>query len=138
MAELTVRDLMSEQPFALRTDDDLTTVYDMMAEKHVRHVPVVDGDGELVGLVSHRDLVRRALAVGDELPVSNQRQLLRGMKIGEVMNSNVETTEPTASIVEAGQLMLDNKFGCLPVLEGGRLVGIITESDFVRYVVEQA
>lgn len=134
---MLVRDLMTENPFTLSANDNLVTLYDMMDEKHIRHVPVVDNEGDLLGLVTHRDLVRSALHVDAELPVSHQRQMLRGIKIEEIMAPEVETIDPEMNLLDAAQMMLENKFGCLPVVEGDHLVGIITESDFVKHYIDE-
>ncbi|UCF69270.1 MAG: CBS domain-containing protein [Acidobacteriota bacterium] len=135
-SRLKVRDLMSENVLRIGPEDDLATLYGMMREENVRHVPVVDEEGDLVGLVSHRDLLRGALAFAEELPMLNREDLLSRMFVQEVMISDVETADPEQPISEAAAMMLENKFGCLPVVEGSRLVGILTESDFVRFLAE--
>lgn len=132
---LLVRDLMTDRVETLGPDDDLAALNDLLDAKHVRHVPVVDDDGDLVGLVTQRDLLRAAADSG-EIPFSLQRDILGTMTVGEIMTSPVETTEPERELREAALTMLENKFGCLPVVEGTRLVGILTESDFVRYLAE--
>jgi CBS domain-containing membrane protein len=137
MQSLHVRDLMTESVITLKIDDNLATLYDLMDSGHVRHVPVVDRDGDLVGLVSHRDLLAHALSQETDLPMSVQRDILGGIRVEEIMTSDVETTHPDADIREAAQTMLENKYGCLPVMEGAHLVGILTESDFVRFVAER-
>jgi CBS domain-containing membrane protein len=138
MASLSVRDLMTETVRAVRDDDDLALVYDMMAGGNFRHVPVVDADGTLVGLVTHRDLLRGALGQALELPVSVQRELLRQMKVRDIMIHEPDSVEPDTNLAEAAELMMMHKLGCLPVVDGDQLVGILTESDFVRHVVEAA
>jgi CBS domain-containing membrane protein len=130
---LEVLDLMTERVFALGPNDDLEALYDLMDEKHVRHVPVVDREGDLVGLVTQRDLWRSALGPQDNLPLSMQHDLMRRRKIRELMAIEVDTVEPDESLAAAAELLIENKIGCLPVVEGGRLVGILTESDFVRH-----
>ena len=138
MASLSVRDLMTETVRAVRDDDDLALVYDMMAGGNFRHVPVIDADGTLVGLVTHRDLLRGALGQALELPVSVQRELLRQMKVRDIMIHEPDSVEPDTNLAEAAELMMMHKLGCLPVVDGDQLVGILTESDFVRHVVEAA
>ncbi|HCU24447.1 MAG TPA: hypothetical protein DF383_05455 [Deltaproteobacteria bacterium] len=138
MGKIKVRDLMTKRVFSIQADEDLARLNDLMGEIHVRHVPVVDDEGAVIGIVSHRDLLRSALDTGGMLPVSEQRDLLKNTLVREVMVTEVETTDPEQDIQEAGRLMLDNKLGCLPVVEGDRLVGILTEADFVKYVVENA
>ncbi len=130
-----VRDLMTEHVFTLRPQDDLMALYDLMDTKHIRHVPIVDRDKDLVGLVTHRDLTRSALGTEDA-PLSLQREMLVRRKIREIMATEVETVEPDEDLKVAAELLIENKIGCLPVVEGTHLVGILTESDFVRHYVQ--
>jgi CBS domain-containing protein len=82
--------------------------------------------GQLVGLVTHRDLLRSAM--------SRDR---RSTTAGDIMTRDPEAVRPSTSLVRAARLMLEKKFGCLPVVEhDNRLVGIITESDFVRFAAD--
>jgi CBS domain-containing membrane protein len=133
---LIVRDLMTSRVFSLRPGNNLAAAYELMTAEHVRHVPVIDGDGDLVGLVTHRDLLRSGFIEGEELPPSAQQEKLWRKKLREVMATEVETTEPEADLRDAAQTLFENKLGCLPVVEGTRLVGILTEADFVRYFIE--
>jgi CBS domain-containing protein len=133
MAELRVRDLMSENVVSVRPSDSVEKIYDSMSERSIRHIAVIDAEGDLVGLVSHRDLLRHALIERPDLPLFVQRALLRRTKVEEIMTSEVETAEPDGPLADAARTMFDNKLGCLPVVEGWRVVGILTESDFVRY-----
>ena len=138
MTKLSVRDLMTDTIFALRAGDDIQMARDLMDERNVRHVPVVDEDRHLVGLVSERDLLRNMYPSTSELPVGTQHAVLKRVKVDAIMAKDVETVEPEDDLVVAAQVMLDNKFGCVPVVvEGGRVEGILTESDFVRYLADQ-
>ena len=132
MVDARVRDLMTEDVFAAAPGDDLTTVYNLMAEHHVRHVPVVDAYGKLVGLVSHRDLLRHRL-VEQDLPDYVTREVRSQLNVAELMTSAVATVDRDTDIKVAAQLMYKYKYGCLPVVEDGELTGILTEADFVRY-----
>lgn len=138
MANLKVRDLMTEDVLTLTAADNLASLYDLMDSRHIRHVPVVDDDDTLVGIVSDRDLLRGALGEESSLPLSVRRQMLEQLKVEEIMNTEPMTVEPDQTVREAGELMMEQKVSCLPVVDGGRLVGIITESDFVRYLTENA
>lgn len=133
-----VRDLMTDDVISLSPLDDLTELLDRMADEHIRHMPIVDRDGDLVGLVTDRSLAQIALS-GDagELTLSAQRELLRRRRIREIMTTEVDTVEPDQSLREAAELLLENKVGCLPVVEGNHVVGILTESDFVRRFLER-
>lgn len=135
--EPTVRDLMTPDPYTLSPRDTLASLYDLMDSRRVRHVPIVDSDGELVGLLTHTDLAMTALGSLSDLPLSQERDLLQRRRIREVMVTEVETVEPETSLAEAAQTLFENKIGCLPVVEGNRLVGILTESDFVRRFVQE-
>jgi CBS domain-containing membrane protein len=132
MDRLHVRDLMTGGVFAVRRDDDLRTVSDLMDDRRIRHAPVVDDQGGLIGLVTQRDLFRNALRGQSGLPPEVERAALTSLTAGEIMVRKVVTAGPDQDIRDAARVMLDNKFGCLPVVEAGRLVGIVTEADFVR------
>ncbi|HET9228587.1 MAG TPA: CBS domain-containing protein [Thermoanaerobaculia bacterium] len=129
---LQVRDLMTSGVFAVGVEDDLETVTNLMDDRNIRHAPVVDGAGNLVGLVTQRDILRTGLGSPGQLPPEAERQARLHLRAGEIMNADVVTARPDQDIREAARIMLDNKFGCLPVVEGRMLVGIVTESDFVR------
>jgi len=133
---LEVRDLMTEKVFTLKPGDTLEELYELMDDKHVRHVPVVDREGDLVGLVTHRDLSRSALGPQEGLPLNVQEEILRRRKVREIMATEVDTIEPDEPLEDAAGMLLENKIGCVPVVEGEHLVGILTEADFVRYYVE--
>ncbi len=135
--ERLVRDLMTEKVFTLKPKDDLAALYDLMDSRHVRHVPIVDSDGELVGLVTDRDLSRSALGAVEELPLSVERDILRRRRIRDIMASEPDSIEPDSTLKEAAEILLENKVGCLPVVEGLHLVGILTEADFVRDFLER-
>lgn len=133
MNDLRVRDFMTPNVVTVRADDTVAKAYDLMLDNRFRHLIVVDGEGDLVGLLTHRDLLRHALIERTGLPLSLQIGVMKRVCVEEVMTSEVETAEPGQWLQEAAALMFDNKYGCLPVVEGSRVVGIITESDFVRF-----
>jgi len=132
-SDLRVRDLMTPGMVSAQPGDRVATIYDLMDERHIRHLTVVDDDGDLVGVVSHRDLLRNALLERPDLARAEHREALRQVRVGEVMTSEVETIEPDRTAEEAARILRERCFGCLPVLEDGCLVGILTESDFVRW-----
>ena len=138
MSNLRVRDLMTSNVLVVGPDDPVTKLRDLMADKHIRHVPVVEDGADLVGVVSDRDLLARALGSDTDLPLSLQSELLDADKVRDVMTWDVETIDVDEDVTLAAQVMLDNKYGCLPVLEEGKLAGILTEADFVRYVAMTA
>jgi CBS domain-containing membrane protein len=128
---LRVRDLMTRDPKTLGRNDQLSLADDLMAQERIRHLPVLDEDGELVGIVSQRDLFRGALARALGYGETAQRRMLGMLVVKEVMTTQLVTVGPDAPIADAARTLVDRKIGCLPVVEGGKLVGILTESDFV-------
>lgn len=132
MGSLQVKDLMSEPAYSLTPEDDLLCLTELMDRKNIRHVPVITDGRELVGLVSQRDLAH-ATAGDDFLPLSAHNDLLLSTRIRDIMTRNVATAAPEDALAEAARIMYENKFGCLPVVDGGRLIGILTEADFVRF-----
>lgn len=140
MKTICVRNLISNRKLqTVFPDDSLQIVNQIMFENRIRHLPVIDReDSRLVGLISHRDLVRHALFATDELPAYAEDDLLAKTKVHFVMIRDVETIDIDTEIQEAATVLLENKFGCLPVMEDGQLTGILTESDFVKFVCLQA
>ncbi len=131
--DLRVRDLMTPGVVSVRPEDSVAAAYELMLDNRFRHLVVIDPDGDLIGLVTHRDLLRHSLIERAELPLSLQRTVMRRILVEEVMTSEVETAEAGQLLAEAALIMFQNKYGCMPVVEGSRVVGILTESDFVRF-----
>ncbi len=136
MPIMRVRDLMTRDVIAVSPGDSLARLRDLMYDRDVRHMPVIEADGDLVGLVSQRDLLRSSLIEQADVPDFIEDALLRKLRVRELMTTGVLSVEPDVDIREAAQIMYENKYGCLPVVEGPRLVGILTESDFVRLMAE--
>jgi len=132
---MQVRDIMTSPVFAVGHTDNLKVVEDLMEWKHVRHLPVIAENDRLVGLITHRDLLRACVSSIAGISRQEQDALLRGIPVQEIMKAEVLTVGPNADAREAAQIMLDRKIGCLPVVDGKRLVGILTEADFLRYLL---
>ena len=126
-----VREVMSRCPKTLGRNDQLSLADDVMRAERIRHLPVLDEDGNLCGILSQRDMFRGALAQALGYGTTAQQKVLAMLRVKEVMTTEVVTTGPAEMLAKAAKAMLERKIGCLPVVEGGRLVGILTESDFV-------
>jgi CBS domain-containing membrane protein len=138
MEELKVRDVMTADVTTLKRNDKLTLADDIMRLGRIRHLPVVDDDDQLlVGIVSQRDLFRDALAHALGYGRHAQRKILDTLSVKEVMTSDVTTTSPDTSLIEAARILTERKIGCLPVVENRRLVGILTEGDFVALIARR-
>lgn len=130
-----VREIMQTKIVTVSVTERLSTVEDIMTLGRVRHMPVVHG-GKLVGVLSQRDLLRASLS---ELGVSGteaRRAFLHAIEIAQVMSSPAITIDPDASIQLAARLMADHRIGCLPVVEGEDLVGLVTETDVLHWVAD--
>ena len=132
MGRIRVRDIMSEKMVTISESDTLSTVEDIMTLGHVRHMPVVHA-GKLVGVVSERDLLRTSLSNLTEFGSEERRLFLHAVEIARVMSTPPITIAPDATVEEAARVMADRKIGCLPVLEGDQLLGLLTETDVLRY-----
>ena len=129
-----VHQLMISPVHTLGREANLAEVSDLMRNERIRHIPIVTDDGLLIGLVTHRDLLSRAFGGGEDLPRSIHRPYLESMPVTDIMVTAVETVRPDTDLSIAACQMLARRHGCLPVVDGTRLVGILTSSDFVRYV----
>ena len=128
---LTVGDVMSREVHTLGRNDQLSIADDLIQQQRIRHLPVLDEGGELVGILSQRDLFRGALAKALGYGSSQQEKMLAMLVVKEVMTTEVLTAGPDTPLSEAAAVMQKNKIGSLPVVQGGKLVGIVTEGDFV-------
>ena len=131
----TVREIMTTEVTTLGRNDSLQLAKDIMTLGRVRHFPVLD-DGKVVGVVSQRDLYKASLGSVMKYGEKAQRAFLEGIPVKEVMNDPPVTIAPHASVQDAARLMMEHKIGCLPVLEGTQLVGIVTETDMLKLVAE--
>jgi CBS domain-containing protein len=132
-----VADWMSTPPILARPTTTLADAQRMMEHRHVRRLPVVQ-DGRLVGIVTWGDLRAAQPSAATTLSVYEWRALLEQATVAECMTRDPITIAPEATALDAAQQMLEHKIGGLPVLEGGRVVGMITESDLFRLLLADA
>jgi CBS domain-containing protein len=130
---MRVRDLMQRDVVTLRAGDSLDLADDIMRLGRIRHLPVVSGE-RLVGILSQRDLFRAAVSCLLQLKRAAEREWLAAVAVESMMTSPVTTVHPDDSVRQAVGVMLERKIGCLPVVEDGRLVGLLAESDCLRHL----
>ena len=119
----TVEQFMAVDLFTVRPEDILDLAASLMHWRHVRHVPVEDDAGHLIGIVSHRDLI--------ELLASGKLAATPMLVVRDIMKTDLVTVTPETPTLAALHLMRERDIGCLPVLKDGRLVGIVTAYDFL-------
>ncbi len=123
---MRVEELMTPHPHTLGPDHDLSDALALMAEKQIRHIPIL-AQGQLVGLVSHRDALAASRSLLAKGPLPGQQTPL-----AQVMTRQVAWVSPQAGLKEAGLYLQKHRYGCLPVMDGCKLVGIITDADYVQ------
>jgi CBS domain-containing protein len=129
---MRVKDLMTRSPVTARTETRVGAAVRLMRERKLRHLPVVDGRGALVGIVSDRDL--RILGAAPE-GAAGQASAQRDLPLGRVMTWGVVTVQPETELRHAARIMADQRIGTLPVMDRGRLVGILSAVDVLGGLV---
>jgi acetoin utilization protein AcuB len=130
-----VSDWMTKKVFTVSPDDYLSDALSLIREKSVKHIPVVK-HGKLKGIISDRDIKEYTPSKATALDIYELHYLLAKTKIKEIMKAKVTATTPDTPIEEAAMVMLDRSIGCMPVLESGTLVGIISDRDIYRALVD--
>lgn len=135
MRDRKVRDIMSMHVQTLQRNDNLQLARDIMTQKRIRHFPVLDGE-KLGGVISQRDLFHAALGSVMKYGEQAERAFLATVAVKEVLSEPPVTISPDASLQEAARLMVEKKIGCLTVIEGQKLIGIVTETDILKEVAQ--
>jgi len=130
---MQVKDIMSTDVEVVGRNDDLSQVEDLMVAKKLRHVPVLE-NGELIAIVSQRDLFKAMMSSTMGYGEKAQQAYLHSVRVKEIMTYPVVTVAPDTAVGEAADLMVQKGIGCLPVVAGTQLVGIVTKTDLLRYL----
>ena len=133
---LKIKDVMTREVRTVRRNDQLGVADKLMKDERIRHLPVIDESGDVCAVVSQRDLFRGALLRSLGYGSRAEETLLRQVVVKEAMSAELFTTTPETPVAQAARQMIERSIGCLPVLDAGKLVGIVTETDFVRLVAE--
>lgn len=132
---LKVKDIMTNMLFTLQDDDSLKNARQMMEEKKIRHIPIINEQGKFIGLLSNRDILSATISKLADIDDQTQDEIDAGIPINEIMKTDVATVSPETDLKEAATTLLNHKYGCLPVQENNRLIGILTESDFLKLTI---
>jgi len=136
MPPVLVKHIMSAPVVSLFAEQTLPLAEDVMQLRHLRHLPVVDEHQHLVGLVTHRDILRAQISSLTGLSEQERRARQEHVKVAQIMTRDIWTAGPDTFASNAGRLLLDHRFGCVPVVDTiGRLIGIVTERDYLRFAV---
>lgn len=129
--DMRVHELMRTELMTLSADEHLSMASDLMNLGRIRHMPVVS-HGKLVGIVTQRDLFRAAISSVLALRKTAEREWLTKIRVAEVMTKDVVTARCDWTVRQAVEVMLERRIGCLPVIDGDRLVGLLSETDCLR------
>lgn len=128
-----VSEIMTSQPYTLKADASISDAIKLMADKHIRHIPIVNEADELMGIVTHRDLLTVA---GNKLDdESTLKGSLSNKQVSEIMTTHVLSTEENAELISVARFLEQHKFGALPVINDKKVVGIVTDSDFLAVAI---
>jgi CBS domain-containing membrane protein len=132
MPTTTVNEIMTTVVETLSVGDTLAAARRQLERGRIRHLPVVDGDERVIGLLTYRKILEAWVSHGHP-NAEKPREVAKDVPIEMLMEKNVLTVGPETPAAEAAALLEGHKYGCLPVVAGGKLVGIVTEADFVRF-----
>ena len=127
---------MTKNPFTINEHDPVTDAQALMRREKIHRIPVVNNAKKLVGIVSEKDLLYASPSPATTLNVYEMSSLLSKLKVERVMTREVITVSPDTLVEDAARILVDNNIGGLPVLEHEKLVGIVTESDLFRLLID--
>jgi acetoin utilization protein AcuB len=133
-----VKSSMRKDPVSVSPEASFFEARSIIHEKGVRHLPVVDKDHQVIGIITDRDIRKASPSDATTLSIHELHYLLGKLKVSAFMTprDRLITVTPETTLEKAAQLMHDHKIGCLPVLEGHQLVGIITKADILERFVD--
>ncbi len=133
---MLVKNRMTVDPLTITTETSLKDALELIRSKPFRHLPVLDENGKLVGIVTEESLVYASPTPTTTLSVFEVDYILSRTKIGQIIQGRIITVGPDLPVEEAARVMIDHHIGCLPVVEDDKLVGIISDTDIFRVLVE--
>jgi len=133
---MLVKDRMTPSPVTITPDTSFPEAFRIIKERGIRHLPVVDEQQKLIGVVARTDLLHASPSMAVPSNIFEMSYLLANLHIREVMSSPPITVFEDAPLEEAARVMVEKKVGCLPVMRDGTLVGMITETDIFETFVE--
>lgn len=127
---------MTRNPITCAPDMSIQDASDLMKNEHVHRLPVLDKNGKLVGVISEKDILKAAPSPASTLSVYETNYLLSKLTVKEIMKRKPVTVSKDTTIEDAATIMIDQDLSCLPVLEGEKLVGIVSKTDLFKMLVE--
>jgi CBS domain-containing membrane protein len=132
---ITIEEFMTSEPYTLRKTDSINDAWEVMIRKHIRHIPITDDDNHVLGLITQRDVLAATEPGAIRNAKSASHEVKSDITLAEIMIRDVKVIHKEDSLRQAALYLQSHKFGCLPVISGGGLVGIITDSDFIDIAI---
>jgi acetoin utilization protein AcuB len=131
-----VSDWMTKKVYTVTPDDSITSAIKLLKENKIKHLPVVKNDATIVGILSDRDIKDYTPSKATTFEIRELNYILFTTKVKEIMVKKVITAPPYMAIEEAAMIMYDSNIGCLPVVDSTKLIGIISDKDLFRVLVD--
>lgn len=128
----TVADLMITNLITLKESDSLAKAKALMAEKNIRNLPIVDDEGHCLGMLTQREYLKHAFYLVSQFGTQQLQKKEEQTPVRNAMNKDILTVEPELSLKTAAEFFIENKYGSLPVVKDGKIVGILSPVDFVK------
>lgn len=133
---MTVKRMMKKNPITTTAETSIVDVADILKENHIHRLPVLDKKGKLIGVITEKDILHASPSPVSSLSVYEMPYMLSRLKVSNLMTKNVRTIDPDTTVEEAAKIMVDDDLSCLPVIEGEKLVGIVSKSDMFKVLYE--
>jgi CBS domain-containing membrane protein len=132
---MTLSEIMTEQPFTLGPNNSVKQAMDLMQQERNRHIPIVNDQQQLLGLVTLTDILATRESKLLLIDPEREAEFTDSVRLEEIMTRKVSTVSPRAGIKEAALYLQRHRYGCLPVQDKGELIGIVTESDMITVAI---
>jgi CBS domain-containing membrane protein len=133
MTATTVAELMTADPLCVFRIASLKDAHDLMRQKNVRHIPVIEANGELVGMLTQKIMITKVMGLMAQYGATALERKEKQLLVSELMATDFATVTANQSLAEVAEFFVTNRHGCLPVIdENNKITGILTSSDFVR------
>lgn len=133
---MTVKRMMKKNPITTTAETSIVDVADILKENHIHRLPVLDKKGKLIGVITEKDILHASPSPVSSLSVYEMPYMLSRLKVSNLMTKDVRTIDPDTTVEEAAKIMVDDDLSCLPVIEGDKLVGIVSKSDMFKVLYE--
>lgn len=132
---MTVEEIMVTDVHTLRETNTIVDARALMSKEHVRHIPIVADDGRLIGLVTQRDVLAASESVIAHANDTDYARSVSQITLSHIMTRDVSVIEQNTNLKQAAIYLQTHKYGCLPVVDNGKLRGIVTDTDFVAVAI---